>query len=75
MVYDSWAPKEENPVNLGFDSRQMFVNCSVFQYSSTPTLQLKVEISSIIKRPLPGVEPKPGLLGPDLYFYMRKQFR
>ncbi len=30
-------------------------------------LQLKVEISSVTKRSLPGVEPKPGPLGPDLY--------
>ena len=53
----------------------MFVMCSDFQFSNTPTLHQKVEISSVTERPLPGVEPKPGLprrslaktgpLGPD----------
>jgi len=52
----------------------MFVMCSVFQYSNTPTLQLKVEISSVTKRSLPWDESKPGSLGPDLYpsaFFLR----
>ena len=33
----------------------------------TPLLQEEVEISYVIGRPLPGVEPKPGPLGPDLH--------
>ena len=38
---------------------------SCVRISNTPTLQKKVEISSVTERPLPGVEPKPGPLGPD----------
>ena len=67
MVYGSWAPREQNRFYPGFDSQQMFIMFSDFQYSNTPTLQSKVEISSVTERPLPGVEPKPGPLGPDLY--------
>jgi|GEM_PF-6000587 len=58
---DKWSKilgpqKEENPVKFGFIAGKCL---SCFLLSNTPTLQLKVEISSILKRLSVRIEPKP----------------